>query len=65
MQAEWRDIETAPKDGTRVLLFENFARMKTIGIARWVAAPHDVWIAENGSYSRHATHWMPMPSPPA
>ncbi len=63
MCGKWLDIETAPKDGTRVLVFENFA-VKTVCGARWVGSPHDVWIADTGSYLRRASHWMPIPAPP-
>jgi hypothetical protein len=56
----WQPMETAPKDGTRVLLAEQ-KPIKDVSIARWVSAPHDVWIADRGNYIRRPTGWMPMP----
>ena len=61
--SEWQPIETAPKDGKRVLLHTEKPFWETIG-ARWVGSPHNVWIADNGSYQRRATLWMPLPEPP-
>jgi hypothetical protein len=71
---EWKPIETAPKDGTAVLLY-------------FSNSPHQIWI---GAWVRHSdpsypfvwrdptgsilvrewkddvppTHWMPLPEPP-
>jgi hypothetical protein len=53
----WQPIETAPKDGTSVLLFD-----RDYGIA--TAAYFNGW---QDSYSNFedATHWMPLPEPPS
>lgn len=59
----WQPIETAPKDGTRVLVFEGHV-VRTVTGARWLGSPHDVWIADNGSYLRRASHWQPLPAYP-
>lgn len=60
---EWQPIETAPKDGTFVL----------------ICGPHGLYIAQHqityegpeyrwkeraGFYNIEATHWMPLPKPP-
>lgn len=56
---EWQPIETAPKDGTPVL----------VATAFWVRDAY--WShAFEGWYSNHSavpppTHWMPLPPPPA
>ena len=74
--SDWQPIETAPKEGTRILLTAN-GRV-TIGF--WATdavifeggeGPH--WVefeCEDFYYSRHLidadtpTHWMPLPEPP-
>lgn len=65
----WRPIESAPKDGTRILLWvENWI------VASWgwpVPGPADAgeWQIANGATWPHEgpyapTHWMPLPPPP-
>jgi hypothetical protein len=81
----WQPIETAPKDGTWVLLFggkagEDWWEEKEVGgppmrVAQWwpVTADNNYdggWQFANydsGYYGEvsGATHWMPLPSPPA
>jgi hypothetical protein len=63
MTSEWQTIDSAPKDGTRVLVYESFC-VKTICCARWIEAPHRVWRADSGSIMSRATHWQPLPLPP-
>ncbi|WDI91963.1 DUF551 domain-containing protein [Xanthomonas campestris] len=72
--SEWREIESAPKDGTKVLLGggtysygmyvgENYS---DVTIAYWYVdhwrgedrPMHDEWNTHN------PTHWMPLPEPP-
>ena len=61
----WRPIETAPKDGTHVLLFVAEADVKVTG-GYW--SDHrkcHCWIA--GGYMRKScppTHWMPLHETP-
>jgi len=74
--SEWRTIDTAPKDGTRVLVCTN----GQIAIAWWNERPN-VWNEpavpcwtefepEDYFYAVHLTdefaptHWMPLPEPP-
>ena len=68
----WQPIETAPKDGTYVLLWEAGELMP--GIFSYVdfgdAAPegyHSGWYDnQTGRYeATHATHWMPLPAAPS
>ena len=63
---KWQPIETAPKDGARVLLCAS-------GGAVWMGH----WIGRSGAHvingwtrfncvdiDWNPTHWMPLPSPP-
>jgi hypothetical protein len=75
---EWRDIESAPKDGTQVLItggtFENSMSMGGPGPYQAVTiASYNYyggeWQGENAGghdeyYWHHPTHWMPLPAPP-
>ena len=61
---DWQPIETAPKDGTQVLVFRRAAPVKRMyGIdCRHPSQYGGAWV-----YSRQReqpTHWMPLPSPP-
>lgn len=70
--SEWQPIETAPKDGTRVILWccpKASIRRGFAEICRW--GQHDdwgkVWLRHNGKEivgPDVATHWMPLPDPP-
>lgn len=57
---EWQPIETAPKDGTWVMVGNHNGPC----IARWGRTPYvEGWF--NGRwYSDNQTHWMPLPEPP-
>ncbi len=58
--SEWRDISTAPKDGTEVLVFIP----RRLG-ALYAAASNPTgvqWWSRLGEVK--PTHWMPLPSPP-
>lgn len=57
---EWRDISTAPKDGTDVLIFQ--AGYEGVYLC-WYDDSDGVWFDErDNSYA--PTHWLPLPSPP-
>jgi len=61
-QLTWQPIETAPKTGISVLLWDENAIECTIG---WYRVNHtgDQWRNEN-DLGIEATHWMPLPNPP-
>lgn len=63
---EWKPIETAPKDGTFILLFTAYGQIE----GRW---EFDGWRQDvcSASYDMAyayieciPTHWMPLPEPP-
>jgi hypothetical protein len=61
----WQPISTAPKDGTRILVFQNGGR----GIAWWQGTggePSHLWCHHDGDFRAYCnpTHWMPLPPPP-
>ena len=66
----WQPIETAPKDGTEVLLgrfAEGCRRHGRIRVDRWSLPEHGRgWIGfgQFNPESWPATHWMPLPKPP-
>lgn len=56
--ADWQDISTAPRDGTKILLLDE----NGCGSGYWHI---DGWMADWGNYYEYepeATHWMPIPA---
>ena len=73
-QAMWRHIETAPKDGSYLLLWEQYSDAPFVGYwsgGSW-SVSHEHVDAEGGwdganvvdALSMPITHWMPLPPPP-
>ena len=67
---EWRDIETAPRDGTNILGRSTGTYHGIPFVVRWVPSdifPEYPWVCAIGG-GRFAdgsvTHWMPLPFPP-
>ena len=76
---EWQPIETAPKDGTEVLVYTDVATVPVVHIARWEDGRDgypDSFEQGWWSYTEHSvtqtlledwkqpTHWMPLPPAP-
>ena len=67
----WQPIETAPKDGTEILLAVEYPRAQRRGFFTQVMTAlfskwENGWVATSGAVlSGTATHWMPLPTPPA
>lgn len=70
---EWLPIETAPKDGTKVLLHvvtppgDSYATM--VGLPEgWESTEAGFWCVDRGEWTTGTagdpTHWMPLPPPP-
>ncbi len=68
-ERQWRPIETAPKDGTEILLFgacsingQRYARGAHVG---WRGPDDSCWDTRDPEAECDATHWQPLPEPPA
>lgn len=74
---EWQPIETAPKDGTAILLWEQYSAAPFVGwwvpsCQEWTVSKEHV-SAEGGWDGANVvdllvapiTHWMPLPKPPS
>jgi hypothetical protein len=71
IEKNWLPIESAPKDGTRILAWRD--TWETCGFVRWVYNPrthtefwndHIEWDAYENE-SEPPTHWLPLPPYPA
>lgn len=77
--SEWQLIETAPKDGSLVMLYLPDSAVRPITFARWSSEAHydrfgnrfpsnGDWYEDLGDQGWpidvDATHWMPLPEPP-
>ena len=63
---DWQPIETAPKDGSRILVKDRPHGLgMCVASAGWRNdAPHLIeWQVVNDVVA-HPTHWMPLPKPP-
>ena len=71
----WQPIETAPLDGTALLLInistrtghrQNDKPIPFVGFwyreSRWGGT--DRWVSIPGAYGQKPTHWMPLPDNP-
>lgn len=73
---EWQKIETAPMDGTYVLVYPPTWGTVNASIAKWdddryAKKPRPYWkrIDDHGrstiSRGKPPAHWMPLPNPPS
>jgi len=64
---EWQTIETAPKDGTAILMFEDIY-LGCINTGYWSAQNNGQWksngCAEDALVFENPSHWQPLPKPP-
>jgi hypothetical protein len=58
---EWQPIDTAPRDGTEILLFARGHHSDDYrGVGQW-SEQSNKWF---WSFAIRPTHWMPLPEPP-
>lgn len=62
MMSEWKNIATAPKDGTSFIAWE---KGYAVSISSWDKF-HDGGAGgfRNSHHGHRPTHWMPLPQPP-
>lgn len=62
---EWQPIESAPKDGTSIIIYPH-TDGGDVGIASWInSVLGDTAGSWRSDYDREwPTHWMPLPLPP-
>lgn len=62
---EWQPIETAPKDGRQILIATR-SYIYGVTMAAWMEdVPEPAFMDDSGDSYFDATHWMPLPAPPA
>jgi hypothetical protein len=68
----WEPIETAPKDGTHVLVYARLGHNGKVRRSRhgcFVNVAHFEpswgWLTSPSDYQIKPTHWRPLPAPPA
>lgn len=74
---DWQPIETAPKDGTYILVWserEGWRGNPRMVCATWEPSGTGAWAIYGAGPTRHSeqwldrgiipTHWMPLPEPP-
>lgn len=62
---EWHPIRTAPKDGTRVLLY--FPKLQLVTECVWESpnrSYHPNWCRDGEWFPHEPTQWMTLPEPP-
>ncbi len=63
--SEWQPIETAPKDGTRVLAARKWKKGQWVyRIAHWADRGLGNWVSDPGEWLVQPTHWQPLPPAP-
>ncbi len=72
----WKPIETAPKDGTPIILWAKnllhggYGRAGNYVIGRWMQHDIEWWHVDDGKFGPYPlrgpspTYWMPCPDPP-
>lgn len=70
-RAQWQPIDSAPKDGTSVLLWAKDLRFPgRMCVAQYITDDIEWWHVTDGKFGPwplrgpSPTHWMPLPEPP-
>lgn len=64
MNSEWQDIETAPKDGSWIVLISTWNRYFK-AVMQWDDGGWRDWEEREHDIHSYATHWMPLSQPPS
>ncbi len=60
--SQWRDISSAPRDGTWILGYvSNDDTFHEYAQIRWMSYH---WLCDDGKEFHNPTHWQPLPQPP-
>lgn len=70
MNTDWQPIETAPKDGTEILLYFRFGHIENgsfvkdrLGYGQWNTF-YRTHCSSRWETPYEPSHWMPLPTPP-
>ena len=61
---EWQPIETAPKNGTLVVVCALGSVPVSAVYVSWAKNDSGGWLAVGNGEMIEATHWIPLPPPP-
>lgn len=71
MDEKWLPIETAPKDGTKILVWTGMGHSVAVWeVQKYHRKPIPYWRTQNLGMrvtmdrAYQPTHWMPLPDPP-
>lgn len=64
--SDWQPIETAPKDGTDIVVVDADTAFAQVASYEPAPDPAWVWVVTDGVTYHESTftHWMPLPEPP-
>lgn len=64
VMTEWQSIETAPKDGSAILLYGG--PLQVVGSWKEFVGGRGAWFGfyDGEPCIENPTHWMPLPAPP-
>lgn len=62
---EWQPIETAPRNGTEILVMLENKDMHIVYGHRYDFGNKFEWAQFDGPNNYNPTHWMPLPKPPS
>lgn len=64
--SNWKPIGTAPRDGTRILVWPYWSGDQPVAEVRWRETPCTArWESVGGLHcGAKPTHWMSLPEPP-
>ena len=69
---DWQTIDSAPRDGTAILVYSPEAEEPQMMLVHWRAFVddpdpgewYDRWDDDAPSFDVTVTHWQPLPAPP-